>query len=149
HPVFDRLLHARRACALVNARAVVIDAVADHRPAVILAGLWNVDLVAAHRTVLMSPELPGLRVQGCALHVAVAVAPDFRPGARLLHERIVRRHAAIRRDADHLATVVGEILPLVAKPEMLAGGEKNIAVTRLHDAAAEVIAARRWALLLK
>ena len=45
----------------VNLRTAVVDAVADHRPAVILARLRDVDLVAAARTVLC-PERAG---RGC------------------------------------------------------------------------------------
>src|SRR5215208_4102839 len=55
HPVFNRLLHAGLLRARVNFGAAVVDAVTDHRPAVILAFVDDVDLVAAARTVLMLP----------------------------------------------------------------------------------------------
>ena len=79
-PVLDRLLHAGLRRALVDLRAAVVDAVADHRPAVVLALLDDVDLVAAARAVLVRPQLAGRRMQRRALHIAVAVAPDFRLG---------------------------------------------------------------------
>src|SRR4029077_11843705 len=47
HPVPDRLLHPLLAHALVDSGAVVIDAIADHWPAVVSALLDDVDLVAA------------------------------------------------------------------------------------------------------
>ena len=55
HPIFDRLLHAGLMGALVNLGAAVIDAVADHRPAVVLSRLRNVDFVTAARPVLVHP----------------------------------------------------------------------------------------------
>src|SRR5437016_1575732 len=55
HPILQRLLHAGLVRALVNLGAAVVDAVADHRPAVILALLDNVDLIAAARSVLVLP----------------------------------------------------------------------------------------------
>src|SRR5262245_23803816 len=55
HPVLERLLHALLVRALVDPGATVVDAVADHRPAVILAPLDEVDLVAAARPMLVLP----------------------------------------------------------------------------------------------
>ena len=82
-----------------------------------------------------------------ALRIAVAVAPDLRLGAGAADERIVGRHRAVGPDADDLADVIAEILRLVARTEMVARGEKEIVVRRLHDAAAEMIAARERAFL--
>ena len=42
--------------------AAVVDAIADHRPAVVLALLDDVDLVAAARAVLVLPQLSARRV---------------------------------------------------------------------------------------
>ena len=77
----------------------------------------------------------------------MAVGPDFRIGARLADEWIVRRDAAIRRDAHDLAEIVVERLRHIAVGEMFAVGEEQIAVGALRDAAAEVVAARGRALL--
>src|SRR5262245_13147550 len=141
HPVPQRLLHSRLVRALVDLGAAVVDAVADHRPTVILALLDNVDLVAAARAVFVLPQLACGGVQRETLRIAMAVAPDFRFGAGLAGERIVGRHRAIRPDADDLAEVVSETLRLVARSEMLAQGQKEAVIRRLHDAAAEMIAA--------
>ena len=85
-PLDDRLLHAGLLRAFVDARAAIIDAVADHRPAVILSGLRNVDLVAAARAVLVHPQFSARGIDRGALRIAVAVGPDFRlralPGSR-------------------------------------------------------------------
>ena len=76
-PVLHRLLHAGlRACRRRSA-AAIIDAVADHRPAVVLARLDDVDLVAALRAVLLLPELAVGGIEGEALRVAVAIGPDL------------------------------------------------------------------------
>ena len=77
----------------------------------------------------------------------MAVAPDFRLGVVAADERIVRRHRAVRRDAHDLAEMVGEVLRLVAIGEVIAHREQQIAVAALHDAAAEMIAARQRAFL--
>src|SRR6266496_662823 len=71
----------------------------------------------------------------------MTVAPDLRFGASPADERIIRRHRTIGTDADDFAEVVAEILRLVASGEMIARGEKKIVIRRLHDAAAEMIAA--------
>src|SRR5215468_6880238 len=141
HPVLERLLHALLVRALVDPGAAVVDAVADHRPAVILALLDEIDLVAAARPMLVLPQLSGHGVEREPLGIAVAVAPDLRLGGRLADEGIVRRNRAIGPDANDLAEVVGEILRLVAGGEMLAGGQKERVVRRLRNAAAEIIAA--------
>src|SRR5262245_15498091 len=141
HPVFERLLHALLVRALVDPGAAVVDAVADHWPAVILALLDEVDLVAAARPMLVLPQLSGHGVEREALGIAVAVAPDLRLGGRPADEGIVRRNRAIGPDANDLAEIVGKILRLVAGGEVVAGGQKQIVVRRLRDAAAETIAA--------
>ena len=75
------------------------------------------------------------------------VAPDFRLGAVAADERIVGRHRAVGPDANDLAQMVGEVLRLLAIGEMVAHGEEQVAVRRLRDATAEVIAARQRAFL--
>src|SRR5215475_12145323 len=81
YPVLERLLHALLVRALVDFDAAVVDAVADHRPAVILALLDEIDLVAAARPMLVLPQLSGDGMEREPLGIAVAVAPDLRLGA--------------------------------------------------------------------
>src|SRR5262245_7380757 len=119
HPVPDRLLHAALLRALVDLGAAVVDAVADHRPAVILALLDKVDLVAAARPMLVLPQLSGDGVERKPLGISVAVAPDLWLGRRLADEGIVRRNRAIGPDANDLAEVVAKILRLVAGGEVV------------------------------
>ena len=90
HPIFDRLLHAAFDSALVNLGAVIIDAVADHRPAVIPALAYDVNLVAAARSVFDLPEIARGGIDRETLLVAMAVTPDFRLGALAPNERVVR-----------------------------------------------------------
>src|SRR5262249_7407277 len=131
----------------VDLGSVVIDAVADHRPAVVLAGLRNVDLVAAARPVFVHPQLAARRIDRRALRIAMTVTPDFRLGAVLADEGIVGRGGAVGTNTNQLAQVIAEILRLVAIREMLAHGEKQAFVGHLDDAAAEMIAARQRSLL--
>src|SRR5262249_59617436 len=122
--------------ALVDLGAVVVDAVADPWPAVILALLDEVDLVAAARPVLVLPQLPGHGVEREPLGIAVAVAPDLGHGGRLADEGIVRRSRAIGPGANDLSEVLCKILRLVAGGEMVAGGQKKRGGRRPRHAAA-------------
>ena len=131
----------------MNFCAAIIDAVADHRPAVILALADDVDLVAAARAVFDLPEIAGSRVDRETLLIAVAVAPDFRLRVGAADKWIVCRRRAVGRDPDQLAEMIGKVLRLVAMAEMFAQRDKQIAVTCLHDAAAVVIARRQRSFL--
>src|SRR5690606_11107010 len=93
HPVVHRLLRPLLRRAPVDDRYAVLDAVTDHRPAVVEAGPDQVQLVPALRAVLVQPQVPGLRVQRQALRVPVPVAPDLRQRVRPPHERVVLRDA--------------------------------------------------------
>src|SRR5690606_31234497 len=88
----------------------VVGAVADHGPAVVLALLDEVELVAALRAVLRLPERVRLGVPNETLRVAVAVAPDLRQRAGAADERIVVRHGAVVVQADDLALVAAQVL---------------------------------------
>ena len=118
----------------------VVDAVADHRPAVVLSLLRDVDLVAAARPVLGLPQLAGLRIDRERPASCDGRSSRSRACApALADERIVGRHRTVRRMRTILPMVVGEILRLVATAEVIAHGDEQIAVGRLHDAAAEVL----------
>src|SRR5262245_17354731 len=148
-PVPQRLLHAVFVRALVDLGAVVVYAVADHRPAVVQALLDQVDLVAALRAVLVLPQLAGLRMEDEALRVAVAIAPDLGLSAVAAAEWTVGRHRAVRPHPHDLADVVGEVLRLLAREIMVAQRQEQAAVLRLRDPAAEVEAGRYRPLLLE
>src|SRR3977135_2847978 len=109
----ERLLHAVFVRALVDLGPIVIDAVTDHRPAVIAAFLDDVDLIAAARTVLVLPQLAARRIECQALRIADSVSPDFRLGIAPAHEGVVGRSRTIRANADDLSDVVGGIPRLV------------------------------------
>ncbi len=115
------LHHAGLVSALANPGAdAIVEAVGDHRPAVVLPGTHDVDLVAALRAVLMRPEFAGSGMQSSALHVAVAKGPFLRSCIRLADEGIVGRQPAVVVQADDLAGVVIEPLgaiPIAAIPE--------------------------------
>ena len=61
----------------------------------------------------------------------MAVAPDLRLGAGAADERIVGRRRAVGRDADDLAEMVAEVLRLVARAEVVAEREEQVAVRAL------------------
>src|SRR5262249_38903021 len=127
----------------VNLRAAVVDAIADHRPAIVLALLDDVDLVAALRAVLLLPQFSAHRMEREALRIAMSVAPDFAARARASDERIVRRDRAVGGDAHDLAVVDAKILRRVARAEMIAERDEEIAVLALRDAAAMIVRAAR------
>ena len=76
-PVVDRLLEPLGLRRLVDRLARILLAVADRRPAVVLAALDEVELVAAARAHLDDPQ-PVLRVERRREDVAVAERPDLR-----------------------------------------------------------------------
>src|ERR1700730_3111162 len=90
HPEDGRLLHPILVHLLVDARAQIEPAEADERPAVVLAWLEDVDLIATVRAILALPYLSGHRVNRQAQHVAMAHRIDLRPVSRAADERIVR-----------------------------------------------------------
>src|SRR3954465_6704691 len=107
--------------------AVVVIAPTDEWPAVVAAGLGDVDLVAPARAELAFPERAGLGVDREALDIAVAVGPDLGLGARALQEGVVERDRAVRVDADELTQVVREILGRL-KLEAFAGRDEQLTV---------------------
>src|SRR4029077_14672383 len=85
--------------------AVIMAAPTHHRPAIVLAGLWNIHLVAAFRPELALPKLAGHGMDRRALRVPVPIGPDLRPRTLLTHERIILRHRAVGIDAHDLAEI--------------------------------------------
>src|SRR6185436_5884267 len=93
-----------------NGAAIVVVAPADKRPAVVLAGLGAVELVAAGGTEFDRPEGAGRGVERGALNVAMAVGPDLGLCVGTADERVVLRHRAVAIEADDLAEVTHQIL---------------------------------------
>ena len=141
-----RLQPAPRAVARADLAAVVVDAKAHLRPAVVLAGLRPVDFVAAARAVLVRPQAAIGRQRG-ALAVAVAIAPDFGQRAGLADKRVVLRNCAVLGHAHHLAVVVVQGLRVVAARKAVTQREKQRAVGPLDDAATEMRRAAELGLL--
>src|SRR5690606_17257416 len=147
HPVVQRLLHARRlAQAFADRGAVVVHAMADHRPAVVAAGTGDVQLVAALGTVFGLPELTGIRMQGRALHVAVAVRPDRRQRLLAAGEGVVGRNAAVAFDPVNLALALVQALHALGLAAV-AGGDVEPALAVEDQARAEVMAGAQLGLL--
>jgi hypothetical protein len=89
-------------CALVDFGAAIVDAIADHWPAVVLALLDDIHLVAAAWTVLVLPQFAACGIKREALRVAMIVAPDFRFGA-LPADKWVIRYRSVGTQANDLA----------------------------------------------
>jgi hypothetical protein len=87
-PVVDRLLEPRRRRADADLAAGIVPAIADRRPAVILAGLGKIDLVAAARAVLDGDEAAA-PVEAGALNVAMADRIDLGTRPIAVRERVV------------------------------------------------------------
>src|SRR5262249_6703460 len=120
-PIVDRLLHAGLMGALADFGIVIVATIGDDRPAVILAGFWDVDLVAAARPVLDGPQLARRRIACGTLHVAVADGPDLRPPTVLLW--VARIRAPVGHEAHELAQMIGWVLRL---------GARRVALTQRH-----------------
>ena len=133
-PVHDGGLHSF-VCGPGDTR---LEAVRDHGPAVVVAGLQDIQLVAAHRPVLGLPEEAAHGIDREALGIAMAVGPDRRHGAGASHERVVGRHASVVVDTVHLAQRAGEVLGGVLLPAV-ADREEQLAVAIEEEAGAVVV----------
>jgi hypothetical protein len=121
-----------------NVGPVIVPAPAHHWPAIVTAGLEDVELVAAHWSELVLPQLAGLRVDGRPLRIAVAIGPDLRARVFAADERIVGGHRTVGIDAYDLAEMSGEVL-CWRELEALAQGDKQFAVRGEDKARAEMI----------
>ena len=72
--------------------AIVMRAVVGLGPAVIFAGLRNIDLIATLGAMFMNPQRAGLGMDRSPLHTAMTVRPDFRLGLWIIDERIIGGH---------------------------------------------------------
>src|SRR6187549_2963955 len=108
HPEHPRVVHARLRPR--NRRPGVVATGRGERPAVVVARLEDVDLVAAERPDLGFPELTGHGVVREAVYVAVAEGVDLGQRALASDEGIVGRDAAVVAQAQDLAEVVVERL---------------------------------------
>jgi hypothetical protein len=84
HPIGDGLIHVGLRGVSGDGSSVVIHAVGDDGPAIVVAGFDDVEFVAAAWNVLGFPEFAGNGADGEALGIAMAVAPDgFDSASRL------------------------------------------------------------------
>ena len=97
--------------------------------------------------MLLLPEFAVGRIEGEAFRVAQAIGPDLRQRALLADERIVGRRRSVGTNAYDLADMVVERLRHVGGGKMIAERDEQIAVARLHHAAADVQAVRDGAAL--
>src|SRR3546814_8523913 len=91
-------------------KSAVIDAMGSQWPAVVLAGLRNIDLIAAAWTMLVRPELARPWIKRRSLLIAMAVRPDFRAYLRIADERVVVGNAAVGVRAYYLALQLVQVL---------------------------------------
>src|SRR5690606_35080772 len=102
-PEPGRLLDALAATVGSEHGAVVVDAVRDHRPAVVAPATHDVQLVAAARAVFGGPQAAGARLERQSLRIAVAEAVDAGKRIGAAAERVVVGNAAVAGDAVDLA----------------------------------------------
>ena len=110
--------------------AVIVDSVADPRPAVIQPGLQLVDLVAAARAMVVRPDQAGGGVESQPLDVAMAQAPDLGRMAGAADERIVGGCGAVAGQAENLAEMRCGILRRVAIGEAVADASSRVPSAR-------------------
>src|SRR5690606_26789198 len=112
-------------------------AVADRRPAVILAALRPVHLVAAAGAVLDRPQRLRHRIEYRSLGISIADRPDLRRSIIPADEAIVPWNAAIGVDAQHGASRIFRVLRAIHL-SLIADGDEQRAVCSLQDTAAEL-----------
>ena len=78
-----------------HAGAVVVAAVANHRPTVVAPRPDDVDLISAERTMLTSPRLPSDRMKSKSLNGAMADGVDFWQVSILTDKRIVSGNGTV------------------------------------------------------
>lgn len=140
HPVSERLLHAIFSGDVDHGGSIIIHAVGDDGPAVVEAFFDEVEFVAAAGPVLSVEEFSGYRVEGEALRVAVAIAPDGGIGFSVTDEGIIGGDAAVVVEAMDFAVGARDILSVRALAAF-ADGEVEITLAIEGDTAAKVNAA--------
>src|SRR5262245_48756227 len=97
-----------------DSRAGIISSVTHHRPAVILAGQDDVELVAAIRPVLVLPNHTGVRVNCQSQRIAMTERKDFRLVTGSANERIVGCGRSVVAKAKNFAAMAHRVLsPLI------------------------------------
>ena len=105
------LLQPRLCLAHADRATVIIGAIGDFRPAVILACLDQIDLVTPTRTMLDCEQRTIALAQRRALRIAVPDAPEFwRPAINL---RVILRHQPVRCDAHDAPRQICRVLRTV------------------------------------
>src|SRR3546814_19267145 len=89
-PVMDGLLRAVDVGALCfgSGKSAVIDAMGSQWPAVVLAGLRNIDRIAAAWTMLVRTEIARQWIQRRPVLMAMAVRPGLRAYLRIADQRV-------------------------------------------------------------
>src|SRR5262245_57347618 len=91
-------------------RAPVVTAVGDERPAVVPAGVEDVELVTAARPLLTFPDVAGFWIHRQTMTISVTDGENRRLESGTIHKRIVIGHAAIVAQTHDLSRVVTRIL---------------------------------------
>ena len=108
-------------------------------PAIIMALVDHIDLVAAGGTMLGFPQIARHGIERQAFGIAMAQTPDRRHGIGQIHERIVRRDRAVFVDAMDLAQRRGQALR-IDHVVALADGEEQMALAIEQEARTIMIA---------
>src|SRR5690606_14340627 len=128
--VIDRLFHAFLLLdGISDGVATIFNSIGDDGPAVILAGLDEVHLVAAAGTEFRFPEITRNWMEREALHIAVSIRPNFREGIGPAFKRIAGRRFSICCDTQDFTQCRFEILSQWPSFQIrtLAGAYKQVA----------------------
>ena len=145
-PEDGRVFDVRSAETLADGRAIVVASEPSQRPAIVLAGFDQVELVTALRPFFSRPQLARALAVPEAERIAMAVRIDLRLPPGDADKRIVRRHAAVVADAQDLADVRSGLLRLhrdvaiaeadVEQPGLVPRESRPVAAARRSNRAA-------------
>ena len=134
-PVDQRVDHPGTTGLVGDARPPVFHAVSDLGPTIVLAGLDQVELVAAAGTVLVGPDVSARGIQGKTLDIAVAVAVDLGSRTLSIDDGVVGMRASILGQPQDLAEVRFDALRLIADVAACKGNRRIAAVADTHEQA--------------
>ena len=114
----ERRLHPAGSGGLGEDGAVVVDPVRDHGPPVVPPPASHVDFVPTPGPVLVGPHLSRLGMDGQALGIPVAVAPDLGLVSLASHEGIVIGHGSVLVQPEDRTLVIRRILRALVRQQI-------------------------------
>ena len=111
HPEMHRRFHPVTVDSFVDSRAAaVVHSVPNYGPSVVQARMYQIEFIAAQRTVLINPDVARFWMDRQPLRIPMPIAPDLWLYSSLVNKGVVRRNTPVIVDADDRAVVVGKVL---------------------------------------